>query len=495
MDFADRIEELAERVPKQIEYCTTEEATKTALVMPFIQALGYDIFNPTEVIPELTADVGMKKGEKVDYAIMIGGKPAIAFECKRAGVDLNDIHASQLYRYFSALSSVRFGVLTNGVDYKFYSDLDAPNRMDDRPFFTFNMLEYQERQIFELKKFTKTTFDLEDILATASELKYMAAIKRIISEEFDNPSNDFVIFLAKQVYSGRMTQSVREQFTDITRKALRRYLNERISERLKSALEVTGQAEAAEVQDTEKSVVEKELAEGVIREDRERGIMTTEEEIEAYFAVKSILRKFMDIKRIHMRDAKSYCNVLLDDSNRKPIFRMHFDRVQKYIGLFNQEKREERIAIEDIDEIYNFGDRILSTVEWYDATIGVPAKPHPRSTASSARKDTYTGKSVQAFSFQGERYTVSSWKEALLGVIEQLRKANQNHFEEVAVTMKGRKRPYLTFNSAELRAPYQIPDSDLYVEVNLSSMMIANLCIGLVKKMGYSADDLEFEVV
>ncbi|HET6444384.1 MAG TPA: type I restriction endonuclease, partial [candidate division Zixibacteria bacterium] len=226
MDFADRIEDLAERIPAQIEYCTTEEATKNALVMPFINLLGYDVFNPAEVVPELTADIGMKKGEKVDYAIMVGGEPVIAFECKKVGTNLNDVHASQLYRYFSALKSVRFGILTDGVEYKIYSDLDALNRMDDRPFFVFDILDYQEREVAELKKFTKSAFDLEEILATASELKYTDAIKRIISNEFDNPSDDFVTFLAKQVYSGRMTQLVREQFIEITQKALRRFLND-----------------------------------------------------------------------------------------------------------------------------------------------------------------------------------------------------------------------------------------------------------------------------
>lgn len=494
MDFVDRIEELSERVPKQIEYCTTEEATKNALVMPFIQSLGYDVFNPAEVMPELTADVGMKKGEKVDYAIMVNGELVIAFECKRAGTDLNNIHASQLYRYFSALKSVRFGVLTNGVEYKFYSDLDAPNRMDDRPFFIFDILDYQERQVAELKKFTKSAFDLEEILATASELKYTAAIKRIVSDEFDNPSDEFVTFFAKQVYSGRMTQSVREQFAEITEKALRRFLNERISSRLKSALEVTGKAEVAEVEEIKEPLEEEVFIEGVVREDKKRGIITTEDEIEAYFAVKSILRDVMDIRRVNMRDAKSYCNLLLDDSNRKPIFRMHFDRVQKYIGLFDQEKQEERIAIDEIDEIYNYGDRIIATVEWYDSTVGVPAKSRQKSTTKKTPSESYTGKSINAFSFQGERYSVSSWRETMLAVIELMRSRDQARFEEVAVTMKGRTRPYFTYVSAELRQPYQVPSSKLYVEANLSSMMIAGLCEGLVVKMGYSADELEFEV-
>ena len=494
MDFADKIEELAERVPKQLEYCTSEEATKNALVMPFIQSLGYDVFNPAEVMPELTADIGMKKGEKVDYAIIVGGEPVIAFECKKAGTNLHDVHASQLYRYFSALKSVRFGILTNGVEYKFYSDLDALNRMDDRPFFVFDIMNFQERQVAELKKFTKSAFDLEEILATASELKYTAAIKRIISNEFDNPSEEFVTFLAKQVYSGRMTQPVRNQFTEITQKALRRFLNDQISYRLKSALEVTGQVEADEVKKVKEVIEEEDLLEGVVREDKARGIVTTEDEIEAYFAVKSILRDVMDIRRVHMRDAKSYCNLLLDDSIRKPIFRLRFNQAQKYIGLFDEEKKEERVAIDDVDEIYNYRDKIVATVEWYDSTFGVPAKPRRKKAAASAQTDSYTGKSVLAFSFQGEKYSVNSWKEALLGVIELMRSRDQARFEELAATLRGRKRPYFTDDPAELRQSYQVPNTNLYVEVNLSSMMIARICKDIVVKMGYDADDLGFEV-
>ncbi len=152
MDFIDKIRELAARVPKQLDYCTTEEATKNALVMPFINALGYNVFNPREVIPEFTADFGTKKGEKVDYAVCQDSQPVMLFECKSSGTDLNKVHASQLYRYFSVVPQARFGVLTNGVEYRFFSDLESPNRMDDKPFFTFNILDFQTRQCLHVHR-------------------------------------------------------------------------------------------------------------------------------------------------------------------------------------------------------------------------------------------------------------------------------------------------------------------------------------------------------
>lgn len=366
MDFIDEIQLLASRLPKQLEYCGTEEATKNALILPFIQALGYDIFNPAEVVPEFTADIGTKKGEKVDYAVLIDGQPVILLECKWSGADLSEANASQLYRYFSVVHKVRFGVLTNGVEYRFYSDLDSPNRMDEKPFFVFNMLDFQDRDVAELKKFTKSAFDLEQILTTASELKYTAAMVRILADEFEQPSDEFVRFLATQVYSGRMTAGVREQFSEIVRRALRRFLNDRISERLKSALGNEERPKPGEIAvDVSSTEPESVLDESVVRVDEERGIVTTEDEIEAYFVVKSILREVCDTHRVHMRDAKTYCSVLFDDNNRRPIVRLRFNATQKFIGLIDETKKEERVRIETVDDIYSYSDRIVATAKWY----------------------------------------------------------------------------------------------------------------------------------
>lgn len=204
MDFADKIKELSAQIQRQRSHIQTEEATKNALIMPFIGVLGYNVFNPTEVTPELHADVGLKKGEKVDYAILLDGKPIILFECKWHGADLNKEHASQLYRYFS-VTEARFGVLTNGIQYRFFTDLEAQNKMDAKPFFEFNILDYRDHDLEELKKFSKSAYDLQDILTTASELKYTKAIQRILAEQLEHPSEDFVRFFTAQVYEGRLT--------------------------------------------------------------------------------------------------------------------------------------------------------------------------------------------------------------------------------------------------------------------------------------------------
>lgn len=353
MDFADRIRELAKRIPNQLQHIRTEEATKNALVMPFISALGYNVFDPMEVTPELDADVGIKKGEKVDYAILKDGKPIILFECKAVSANLDDVHASQLYRYFS-VTETKIGVLTNGIIYRFFSDLEATNKMDSKPFLEVDLLSADEIVLSELKKFSKATFELGSILANANDLKYTREIKRILGQEINQPSEEFVRFFASKVYPGRMTQSVRDQFTEITKKAIQQFISERVSDRLKSAL--AQEQEAVKVAAPAEAVPATEEAQ----------VRTTEDELHGYYIVKAILSQLVDPERVFMRDQKSYCSVLLDDSNRKQICRLWFNSAQKYVGLFDVTKNEVRTPIQNLSDIYKLSDQLKETVRRFE---------------------------------------------------------------------------------------------------------------------------------
>ncbi len=323
--------------------------------------LEYDVFNPTEVIPEFTADVGMKRGEKVDYAIMREGKPIILFECKRYGADLERGQASQLYRYFN-VTNARFGVLTDGVRYQFFSDLDQPNIMDSRPFLEFSLRDFEDAIVDELKKFTKPSFDLEEILATASDLMYTKEIRRILAEQWATPNDEFVGFFVSRVYPGhKKTRSVIDRFREVTRRALQQFIRDRISDRLKYALaEENGRApgEDKEEPGTQDAA---EPEEG--RKDKR--IVTTAEEIEGYYVVKAVLRGTVDVRRVFMRDMVTQCGVLLDDTLRKPICRFYFESAQMYLGLIDQQKREERVPIDSVDDIYNYADRLVATLGYY----------------------------------------------------------------------------------------------------------------------------------
>ncbi|MEQ4467019.1 type I restriction endonuclease [Enterobacter asburiae] len=358
MEFTERLNALSNKIKQQLDVINTEEATKTAFVMPFIHnVLGYDVFDPSEVTPEFVCDVGTKIGEKIDYAIMKNNDVQILIECKKIGEPLNINHASQLFRYFH-VTNARISILTNGQNYKFFTDLDAPNKMDEKPFLEVDLLDIDENIIPELKKLTKSSFDLESIINAAGELKYVSQIKKILHSQLNNPEDDFVKFFASRVYDGILTQKVRESFLNLTKKAASQYINDQVNERLKSA--ITGITPAIIDTPNESSHIEED------EHKDESDVVTTLEELEGYHIVKAITRAVLEAPRITHRDTKSYFGILVDDNNRKPLCRLHFNRTQKYIGLFDIEKNETRHPITTVDDIYSFADILKATAALYN---------------------------------------------------------------------------------------------------------------------------------
>lgn len=230
--------------------------------------------------------------------------------------------------------------------------------MDEKPFLEVDLLDIDENIIPELKKLTKSSFDLESIINAAGELKYVSQIKRILHSQLNNPEDDFVKFFASRVYDGILTQKVRESFLNLTKKAASQYINDQVNERLKSA--ITGVSPAMIETHSESSHVEEE------EQKDEHDVVTTLEELEGYHIVKAITRRILEAPRITHRDTKSYFGILVDDNNRKPICRLHFNRTQKYIGLFDIEKNETRHPITSVDDIYSFADILKATAALYN---------------------------------------------------------------------------------------------------------------------------------
>ena len=357
MELIDSIRQIAKVYTERKSIIQTEEATKNALIMPFISALGYNVFDPTEVIPEFTADVGIKKGEKVDYAIIRDGKPIMLIEAKWSGEDLDVSKESQLMRYFNA-TPAKIGILTNGHEYRFYTDLDQDNIMDMMPFLQFSICDINEQIVRELKRFTKSAFKIEEIASTASELKYTGAMKSYLMEQLQEPSEDFVRHMALQVFTGRLTENAREKFKVITKKAFTQFISDRVSDRLASAL---SEEKAANTQPESPQ----EAAAETPSEPKSK-IVTTQDEIDGYNAVKAILRSKVDVKRVTLKDTINYCNVLLDGNIRKPLCRFYFNNPDnKFIAFFDAARKETKIHIDTLDDIYLHADKIESTLEVY----------------------------------------------------------------------------------------------------------------------------------
>lgn len=352
MDFIDKIKQLSERIESLKANLLTEEATKTALIMPFISALGYDVFNPLEVLPEMHCDIGTKKGEKIDYAILRDGEPIMLIECKHWAQNLS-LHDNQLLRYFH-VSKAKFGILTNGIIYKFYTDLETPNKMDEKPFLEVNLSDLKEEQVEELKKFHRSYFDVNEILSTASELKYMGELKSVISREFANPTPDFVKYFGKQVYEGLFNQKVLDQFTLLVKRTIANYVNDMIAERLKAAIKEG---------DTPTVNLPVESVE-VVEEKSGRNIVTTEEEMEAYYVVKAILRGTIPAERVTYRDAQTYFAIFLDNNNRKPVVRLYLNSpTNKHIAFVGDDKKEVVHKISSIDDLYNYVEEIVAAAQ------------------------------------------------------------------------------------------------------------------------------------
>lgn len=363
MDLIDRLTELSNRIKRQRDHVKTEEAVKTAFILPFIQALGYDVFNPAEVIPEHTADHGVKKGEKVDYAIKLDDKIMILIECKQVDAPLEAKHAGQLFRYFT-VTEARFGVLTDGARYLFYTDLEAPNKMDERPFFEFNLLDFNEVAVNELKKFSKPGFDVDTIVSTASNLKYLRALLTEIRDEFANPTEDFVRLMVSRVMPGaRFTAQVKEQYTELTRRALDAFMNDAINLRLKSAMTDAPGVVTTATAPAATPVGSNEVKQDTAAEDRD--VTTTEEEIAAFRIIQAIGSEIVDPEDIVMRDAKSYCAILFKDNNRRPIARLYFNRKKALqVGIFIGDG-EMKHDIERLTDLFKHKASVLASVQQY----------------------------------------------------------------------------------------------------------------------------------
>lgn len=355
MDFRDKLKQLSDRIDRLKENIQTEEATKNAFIMPFLQILGYDVFDPIEVVPEMVCDIGTKKGEKIDYCIQRDGEPIILVECKHWAQNLS-LHDNQLLRYFH-VSKAKFGVLTNGIIYKFYSDIDESNKMDETPFLEVDLTKLKDTQIEELKKFHKSYFNISEILSSASELKYMSELRRIIANEFSDPSVDFVKLVGKQAYNGSFTTRITEQFTPLVKRAINEHISEIISNRLNAAIQQSATSST--------HVDETESATPPAGTDENKGVVTTDEELEAFQIIRAILAPYIDPARIYYRDALNYFTVILDDNKYKNICRLYLNTENNKRVSIIQDGLETKYQISNILDLYGHADIFIQSLNRY----------------------------------------------------------------------------------------------------------------------------------
>lgn len=372
MAFAHDLQALAEKAVEQKETLKTEEATKNALIMPFLQVLGYDVFNPHEVIPEYTADGGRRTDRKVDYALCPvpadPPKPAIIIECKKRTDDLKAGHTDQLHRYFPQTPAC-FGILTNGLLYQFYTDVKERNKMESDPFLEVDLGALTPATIQELEGFTKARFDLDKATQRAEELQYTHAVKQKFTTYYETPDDTppddaWVGYFVGQVSDKRNTSAFRRQFAPIVSQAFRQFVNDQINARMLDRLAQHTHGTGAQSAPADRPAPATGLHDDHATDTK---IITTEEELNAWYIIKAILRGRVTPERVALRDVQSYCNVLLDDNQNKRICRLRFNNPQKkQLGLFDADKTERKVPIRSLDDLYQFADQLIAAVDRYE---------------------------------------------------------------------------------------------------------------------------------
>lgn len=350
MEFIEELAKLAEVIEERKSMVQTEEATKMSFIAPFLRLLGYDVFNPSVVIPEFSADIANRKGEKVDYAIMKDGKPLILVEAKNYTENL-DNHDNQLIRYFN-VTEAKFAILTNGIEYRFFSDLEEPNKMDKKPFLIINMDKLIDRKVKQLEQFKFDTLNIDSILSMASDQKYHSEIRAIFKREIENPSDEFVKFFGKKITDRVMTANVVDEFRLHIKKAFSNMVDDLANEKINS-IQAKIKQNQLDTNSTEK-------------EEQEDGIVTTEEELQSFYIVRSIIASSPDIQSsdVCYKDTISYFSVYLYGKITRWVCRFYYRQNVNYLVIPCENGEEKRYDIKVPDDIYSLSKELLEAANF-----------------------------------------------------------------------------------------------------------------------------------
>lgn len=306
-----KLKQKIESVGKRLQ--GNETGTRTSFINPFLEYLGYDSRNPLEVVPEYTADVGSRRGEKVDYAVMLDDKPIILIEAKPLGANLRTEQASQLRRYYH-VTDAKIGLLTDGRIYHFFLDTTRKNVMDEDPFFTLDVCDTNESEIGVLFGYSKSQISdtLGGIDRQANVLKNKSQIKEILAKEIESPSNDFAEFWLRQISpKARATTNKLNDTKEVVRVAVKEFIDEKVVALFNEATDVARQKNKPEATKKATSSSTGEY-------------FSTEHEKNAFAVIKGILASAgCDQTQLYSRAMKSVTQCLWDNSIRCKVVTLH----------------------------------------------------------------------------------------------------------------------------------------------------------------------------
>jgi len=335
-EFLNRLKKHTEHIQKVGVHCETEETTKQALILPFLDILGFSAYDPTKVLAEYSADLpGVKAQERVDYALFCHGSPVMFVEAKAYSVQPEN-HSPQLARYFNSMPEVTVGVITNGRKWKFFTDLENKNVMDEKPFLTIDLLASNDSELIQLYQFRHDQFEPEKLRSLAEENTYFTAFSSVIRSSLRNIDIDFVRFVAsKSSISRQLTIKFLESITPIVKQAVEKT----VSDMVVSGLSVVEEPEPEEPEEINLDEVDE------VHPDNPK-IITTVEEKRVY----TILKEILDIDDdLVLKDTETYCAYLYEGKTNRWVLRYRGDKKNPDVELIL------KLADEMISEIKRAG--------------------------------------------------------------------------------------------------------------------------------------------
>jgi hypothetical protein len=310
--------------------CTDEAKTRMYLIERMLEIIGYSRIDSKDMLTEISAGWG-KKNERADLGLLINGKkPEIIIECKKLGKKLTDKEGDQLNKYFSNTEGSKIGILTNGLEWRFYAEYLEKNKLHHNPFLVIDFTEMDDEKIELFAQFHKNNPDknfLLRILEEAQDAFFLEGFNDALTEELLNPSDEFIKALFARMPGKRMNDSVKDK--------------------------LRGLVNANSIQQVMPKLIEEESKNGNL-------IITTSEELKIYHAVKTIIinsLKKVDFSRISYRDQKNSFNILVDDNQRKVIAKITSTRNKHFLEITGF---SEKYPVDELENIVGLNKEIVS---------------------------------------------------------------------------------------------------------------------------------------
>jgi len=349
-------------------HCTTEETTKQALILPLLDILGFSPYDPTKVLAEFAADFpGVKSTERVDYALYCNGQPVMFIEAKPYVANLTN-HAPQLSRYFNSSLGVTIGAITNGKEWRFFTDLINPNVMDDKPFLTVDFTKNKAEDLTQLAEFKHDNFHVEKLRFFAEENQYIQQFKTVIKRSINEVDIDFVRYVAQQASIPRqLNTKFLESIQPFVKQAVEQSISDTVVKGLSSPTIITAQPVEQKVEETIEIVPESSTLSDIVNSENER-IVTTVDEQELS---RIVIELFPEVEWV-AKDTESYFSVLFQNKNNRWLFRYDVNRkrptIQFAVAIDDYRKKElERAGL----EVQNNGQVFLDKPEHIYRAVGI----------------------------------------------------------------------------------------------------------------------------